>query len=100
MRLDEKIVIRRVERVPDGFGGYTETSPANYVIMASVSVSSNDLKPLPSGLGYYRMLTIVVDSHPPILKDDSIMVNGVEFKIAHEINIKSTVYKAYKGYEV
>lgn len=100
MRLRDKINHIRHENVTDGYGGYTQNEVLNEVIRATVSISNNELKPLPSGRGFSRVATIIVDADAGLIEGDYVVSAGTTYVIQGEIALTSTVFRCFKGYEL
>lgn len=99
MRNNSEITLYNVEEIEDGFGGVQTISsdPVNY--SATVSVANNELKAKPSGLGYYRIVTIMLEKDILNVKD-VIEHNGVKYSIEDRVLYEHSFLEVFKGYEV
>lgn len=100
MRLNDKITLYTSVLVPDGYGGYIESLVQGVETDAVVSVSNNELKPLPSGRGFNRIITVIVSRDADISKGCTIMRDGIMYTIEHEVPYESSLFTCWKGYEV
>lgn len=100
MRLDSVITIFHTQTSFDEYGGETELTTLTEDIRATVSTGSNDLKPLPSGLGFYRTVTIIVDNEAGIGVGSVIQHNGTNFQLVRQIPYKANHFKCFAGHEV
>lgn len=99
MRHNSEITLYQKAIVKDGFGGQKVSYSNPIVYEATASVGKNELSPKPSGLGYYRILTIMLEKD--ILKvKDVIEHNGVKYNIADRVLYEHSFLEAFIGYEV
>lgn len=98
--LDEAILKRSGVEIPDGFGGVIEQECVEKEIVALVSIKNQELKAKPSGLGYYRSMTIIVNKTTGVSKGDAIIYDGAEYTITRRIPYNKPFHEAFIGYEV
>lgn len=99
MRLTQEIRLMIPHSVPDGFGGNKTSVTGGEVIAAIVSVKSNDLQAKPSGMGYYRQVTIAVNKGK-VTTGDKIEHNGVVYNITRKVDYNHSFLDMFIGYEV
>lgn len=101
MRLLDEVILKRASvEIPDGFGGIIEQEGTEEEMVALVSIKNQELKAKPSGLGYYRSMTIIVNKTAGISKGDTIIYDGAEYTITRKIPYNKPFQKAFIGYEV
>lgn len=98
MRPNKEVLLHKHTTIPDEYGGEDTIVTSTSTIEALVSVAGDDLKPLPSGYGYYRVLNALVSTTTAVSVNDVIEVDSVMFIIT-----AITPYNAYhihlRGYE-
>lgn len=100
MRLLDSIQVKRVSEEPDGYGGLIKDTFSLTELAATISVKDDDLRVKPSGLGYYRSVTVVVNKDAPIEQDDIVEFLGVEYIVTREVDYSKPFHKVLIGYEV
>lgn len=98
MRLTSSAVLHKRTVVQDAYGGEDTATTTTTTIPALISIANDELKPLPSGFGYYRKLTCLIDRHNAVAVGHYIEVNGIEFYIAKVANY-SSFHMLLVGYE-
>lgn len=99
MRHNSEITLYKTVEIPDGYGGKKKTLSDPIVYPATVSVGKNELSPKPSGLGYYRIITVMLAKNVLKVKDN-IEHNGVKYNIADKVLYEHSFLEAFIGYEV
>lgn len=99
MRFNSEITLYTTVEIPDGFGGNKKEISDPIVHSATVSVANNELKAKPSGLGYYRIATIMLPKNILDIKD-SVEHNGVSYSIEDRVLYEHSFLEVFKGYEV
>lgn len=99
MRHNSFITLYGTNVIGDGFGGkkVEYLNPINYD--STVSIKSNDLKPKPSGLGYYRIITVMLEKNV-LATGDTIEHDGVKYRITRKVAYELSFLEAFVGYEV
>jgi len=100
MRLDSSVTKFQTSTIIDEYGGKEELTTSTVDIRATVSTGSNDLKPLPSGLGFYRTITIIVDNDGEVGVGSVIQYGGAEYQLIREIEYRTNHFKCFVGHEV
>lgn len=100
MRLNDSIQVLTSTTTPDGYGGYTTTTPIQTTIFATVSVADDELKPNPSGYGFYRTISIIVDKSNGLVVGNVVGYNDSEYKLIHQVPLRTARFSAFVGYEV
>lgn len=100
MRLTQEIRLVSPLSVPDGYGGNKISfTGEGDVIAAIVSVKSNDLKAKPSGMGYYRIITLVVEKGK-VSVGDKVTHNDIMYGVTRKVDYNHTFLDMFIGYEV
>ena len=99
MRHNSEITLYEVAEVTDKYGSKKVTYSNPVVYEATVSIGSNELSPKPSGLGYYRILTVMLPKNVLKVKD-VVEHNDVRYNIATRVLYEHSFLEAFIGYEV
>lgn len=94
MRLD-KLTVNRVVYEDDGYGGASESSTSSFTIFGKYNIKNNELKPLPSGHGFYKQL--IIATFDTLLPNDTITVSNTLFSIVSARESKRL--NIYRGIE-
>lgn len=99
MRFNSEITLYEEVEIEDEYGG-VDTSYENPIdYKATASVGNNELKPKPSGLGFHRILTVMLEKN--ILQEGDIVEhNGVRYRIGNRVLYEHSFLEAFMGYEV
>lgn len=95
----EIILYTKVTQVPDDYGGRSNTLTVPKTYGAYISIKSNDLSPKPSGLGYYRIITVMIEKNILNVKD-VVEHNNVKYNITRKVLCDHSFLDTFIGYEV
>lgn len=98
MRLTTSVLLHKHTTIQDIYGGESVGTTTTTALPALVSISNDDLKPLPSGYGYYRVLNALVPTTTAVSVNDVIEVDSVMFIIT-AITPYNTFHTHLRGYE-
>lgn len=99
MRHNSEITLFNTVEVDDGFGGKEVINSDPIVYSSTVSVANNELSPKPSGLGYYRKITVML-AKGILQAGSNVEHNGVKYHIADRVLYEHSFLEVFKGYEV
>lgn len=99
MRLTDEIKVDKSTSVPDGYGGTIKVPVPLVTLPAIVSVKNDELRVKPSGLGYYRSATIVVEKDQLDIKD-KVIYDDATYTITRQVNYQHSFLDIFIGYEV
>lgn len=100
MRLNNEVSVFQTIVAADEYGGQEELTTSTENKRATISVKDNELKPLPSGLGFYRTITIIIDNDGGVGVGSIIQHNGIKFQLVREVEYSTNHFKCFVGHEV
>lgn len=99
MRLTDEIKVDKSTTLPDGYGGTVKVPVPLVTVAAIVSIKNDELKSKPSGLGYYRSATIIVEKNKIDIKD-KVIYDDATYTITRQVNYQHSFLEIFIGYEV
>lgn len=100
MRLLEEIILLNSTLIPDGYGGMEEVEAEPQVIEAATSIGQNELRLKSSGMGFYRILTLVVEKDSGVDINSEVEHRGVKYLITREVNRPHPFQQVFVGHEI